>query len=173
VSPARRRRPPRLRRAAAALLVAAAALGGCASLAAPSLDLVVEDRTHGRMLHREAVRAGDTFILSYVHSSEHVAVRGMFRVEADGSLTVVETAFAGFGPGLPALKPGDDWAIRDGMIVAREPGVQLPDLTVRILPITRHQLSTPARSRLDLSAAMREGGAVEISVRRGLACRGL
>jgi hypothetical protein len=166
-------RPPTFRLAAAALIAATAAFGGCSSVAGWSFDLVVEDLTHGRQLHREAVRVGDTFVLSYVHSSENVAVRGLFRIEADGSLTVAETAFAGFGPGLPALRPGDDWAIRDGMIVAREPGVHLPELTVRVLPITRHQLSTPARRNLDISAAVVEGGAVEISVRREPAGRGL
>jgi hypothetical protein len=155
------------------LLVVAAALGGCASLAGGSLDLVVEDLSHGRLLHREAVRAGDIFALSYVHSSEHVPVRGMFRIEEDGGLTVVETAFAGFGPGLPSLAPGDAWTLRDGMIVATTSGVRLGELTVRVLPITRHQLETPARQRLDLSAAVVEGGAVAIRVRRGWAGRGL
>ena len=155
----------RLGLAAAALIVAAAGSAGCAGVVPRSLELVVEDVTHGRVLLREPVRPGDTFVLSYVHSSEHVPVRGVFRIEADHSFTVIETAFGGFGPGLPALKPGDDWEVREGMIVAREPGVRLPDLTVRVLPITRHRLSTPGGRSLDLTATVVEGGAVEIRVR--------
>ncbi|HEU5321070.1 MAG TPA: DUF1850 domain-containing protein, partial [Methylomirabilota bacterium] len=97
--------PGRLRSAlaAAGLLAAAAALGGGAGRS-PVLSV---EAAGGRALHREPVSEGAAFVLSYVHSSEHVPVRGTVRVEADGSLTVVETAFAGFGPGLPALTAGD------------------------------------------------------------------
>lgn len=128
--------------------------------------LVIEDRTHGRELHRECMRVGATFSLAYVHSSEHVPVRGTFRLEDDGSLVVVETAFAGFGPGLPALRAGDDWRLRDGMIVARDPATRLGELTVRVLPITRHRLVTALGTDLDLSSLMGEaGGAVRIAIR--------
>jgi hypothetical protein len=126
---------------------------------------VVEDLTAGRTLHREPVRAGDTFALSYVHSSEHVPVRGVFRIEDDGGFTPVETAFAGFGPGLPALAAGDRWTVRDGMIVARHDGTRLPDVTVRVQPITRHRLTTPGGTDLDLSARAGPGARLRIAAR--------
>lgn len=128
--------------------------------------LAVEDLTHGRVLHRECVQAGDTFTLTYVHSSEHVPVRGVFRIERDRTLTVVETAFGGFGPGLPELRRGDDWRIRGGMIVTRVPAPPLDDLLVRVSSIARQRLVTSAGKELDFAALMGEaGGAVRIAAR--------
>jgi hypothetical protein len=130
------------------------------------MALVIEDVTAGRILHREPVRSLDTFTLAYVHSSEHVPVRGVFRIAADRTMRVTETAFGGFGPGLPALKAGDEWRIEDGMIVARAPDARMPELVVRVAPITRRTLTTPAGTVVDLSALMGgTGGAVKISVR--------
>ena len=133
-------------------------------LLAAALVLLVEDAGRGVVLHREPVTAGATFVLSYVHSSEQVAVRGTFRVEPDGTLRVVETAFAGFGPGLPELRPGDDWRIEDGMIVHRPDVERLPDLTVRVLPLTRHRLRLPSARDLDLSSLGGSGGLVRVRV---------
>ncbi len=148
----------------AAAALAAAAAGPAAWPLTPTVrHLVVEDAATGRLLHREPVRPGDTFALAYVHSSEHVPVRGVFRVEADGSFTVVETAFGGFGPGLPELRPGDDWLVRDGMIVARAPGVRLQELTVRVSPITYHRLTTPGGVGLDLSGRLGAGGRIRVT----------
>ncbi len=150
------------RLAAAAL---AAAAGAAAWLAFGGPVLVVEDIGARRVLHRERVSGGEAFVLSYVHSSENIPVRGIFRIETDGTLALRETQFAGFGPGLPALKPGDAWAIRDGMIVAAGPATPLPEIRVRVAPITRHRLLTPAGREVDLSTLTGAGGAVRISVR--------
>ncbi len=126
--------------------------------------LVVEDVGRARVLYRAPVVAGSAFVLSYVHSSEHVPVRGTFVVEADGTLTARETAFAGFGPGLPEPKAGDSWRIEDGMIVVPSKGLRLPDLLVHVVPITQHRLRLPSGEDLDLSTLMKEGGAVRIRV---------
>jgi hypothetical protein len=122
----------------------------------------VEDAGRLRVLHEERVRAGQAFTLSYVHSSERVPVRGTFRVEADGSLTVTETRFAGFGPGLPALGSGDRWRMEDGMIVALT-NARLPELRLRVTPIARYRLLTPSGRELDLAAAFGTG-AVTIGI---------
>ena len=42
--------------------------------------LVVEDVTRQRVLHRAPVEPGSLLVLSFVHSSEHVPVRGTFIV---------------------------------------------------------------------------------------------
>lgn len=126
--------------------------------------LVVEDVARDRVLYRAPVVAGSTFVLSYVHSSEHVPVRGTFIVEGDGTLRARETAFAGFGPGLPEPKAGDAWRIEEGMIVVPSDGPRLPELLVRVVPLTQHHLRTPSGEDLDLSALMKEGGAVRIRV---------
>lgn len=142
--------------------VAAVATSSAADgVATPRLVLLVEDLTRQRVLYRHAMTRGSILILSYVHSSEHVRVRGTFVVEADGALLAKETAFAGFGPGLPEPKAGDTWRLEDGMIVvsARE---RLPEFRLRVAPFTRHRLRMPSGDELDLSALMHDGGSVMI-----------
>ncbi len=133
--------------------------------AATPLALVVDVPGSGREVYRESVSAGATFVLSYVHSSEHVPVRGTFRVEQDGHLTIVETAFAGFGPGLPELGPADDWHVEHGMIVYRPRDATIADLTVRVAPETRHRFVGPDGRTIDLSTTLPPGTAVRIRVR--------
>ncbi|HXG04549.1 MAG TPA: DUF1850 domain-containing protein [Candidatus Binatia bacterium] len=131
---------------------------------APEQVLVVEDVDGGRVVHREPVRPGDRLMLSWVHSSENVPVRGSFIVEADGSLRVHETAYAGFGPGLPAPQPGDAWQYRDGMIVTAG-GAALPELRLRVSPIARQRLILPSGREVNLPELFPGGAAVRIGVR--------
>ena len=156
--------PRRVRRlgSAAAILGIAAVGSGC--IATRPFVLVVEDVARQRTLHRASVAPGSRFVLSYVHSSEHVPVRGTFVVEPDGALLVKETAFAGFGPGLPQPKAGDAWRLEDGMIVVPAAGERFLELRVRVAPFTGHHLRTPSGEDIDLSAAMRDGGSVRIHV---------
>lgn len=135
---------------------------GC--IAARQPVLVVEDVTYRRVLHRAGVEPRSLLVLSYVHSSEHVPVRGTFVVESDGALRVKETAFAGFGPGLPEPKAGDAWRFEDGMIVVPAAGERLHELRIRVSRATRHRLGTPSGEELDLSALMNDGGSVRIHV---------
>ena len=128
-------------------------------------QLMVEDLGAARVLHRERVSPGAHFLLDYVHSSERVPVRGTFRVDGEGTLTVVETAFAGFGPGLPELRAGDDWRIEGGMIVHRPRGAGLSELRVRVMPVARQRLTTPSGRALDLAALTAPGAPVVVSVR--------
>jgi hypothetical protein len=151
-----------LRALVAVVVVAATA---CAARGG-GLELVVDDIRGGRTLRTERVIAGAVFVLSYVHSSEHVSVRGAFEIGGDGRFTVAETAFAGFGPGLPALQPGDLWKSEGGMIVHTPSPAPMDELIVRVAPMTRHTLALPSGEMVDLSAAMASGGAVRLRVRR-------
>ena len=144
---------------ASALALALAASATAGGAATRGSRLVVEDVTHARVLYRAAVVPGSRLELSYVHSSEHVAVRGTF-VVTDGALVAHETAFAGFGPGLPEPRAGDAWRFEDGMIVVPS-GQRLPELRLRVAPFTRHRLRTPSGEELDLSA-LTGGGSVSI-----------
>jgi hypothetical protein len=148
----------------AIVALVASAASGC--LAARGPWLVVEDVTHERVLYRAHVASGDRLVLSYLHSSEHVSVRGTFVAAADGALIVKETAFAGFGPGLPEPRPGDAWRIEDGMIVVPAAGERLSELRVRVAPFTRHRLRTPSGEVVDLSALTDGGASVSIHVAR-------
>ena len=118
-----------------------------------------------RILHRERASPGALFSLDYVHSSERVPVRGTFRIERDGSLAVLETAFGGFGPGLPELGAGDDWRIEDHMIVHQPRVDPLTELRVRVTPIAHQRLTTPSGLILDLPSLVAPGAAVRVRIR--------
>jgi hypothetical protein len=144
--------------------IAATGIVGCFATRGPWL--VVEDVTHERVLYRSRVTPGSSLVLSYVHSSEHVPVRGTFVVEADGTLAVRETAFAGFGPGLPEPRAGDAWRFENGMIVVPAAGERVPELRVRVAPLTEHHRRVPSGEDVDLSALTHGGGSVRIHVAR-------
>ena len=150
------------------MLLAAGIVGAAerpSAVPRPVGDLVVEDVSRASALHREPVAAGAQFTIEYVHSSERVPVTGTFRVEEDGCLAVVETAFAGFGPGLPELRPGDDWRIEGGMIVHRPPELKIDELRLRVAPVAAQRLRTPAGVVLHLAGLVSAGSAVRIAVR--------
>ncbi|HXG16269.1 MAG TPA: DUF1850 domain-containing protein [Calidithermus sp.] len=125
--------------------------------------LVVEDVSRGQVLHREPVNPGDRLALAWVHSSERVPVRGILVVEAQGGLRVVETAFAGPGPGLPEYRGEQPWRYQDGLIVAPG-GDVLPELRLRVSPVARQRLTLPSGRQLDLAEAVPAGAAVRIAV---------
>lgn len=156
-------RSSRLVLAGGIAFAAALAFGAAAGAFGPP-QFVVEDAARPRVLHRERVVAGATFSLEYVHSSERVPVRGTFRVEPDGSLAVVETAFAGFGPGLPELVPGDDWRIAHGRIVHRPRNTALSELRLRVSEIARQRLTTPSGTTIDLATRAGHGALVIIRI---------
>jgi hypothetical protein len=148
----------------AIVAIATPGIVGCFATRGPWL--VVEDVTHERVLYRSRVTPGSNLVLSYVHSSERVPVRGTFVVEADGALAVRETAFAGFGPGLPEPRAGDAWRFENGMIVVPAAGERLPELRVRVAPFTEHHLRAPSGEDVDLSELTNGGGSVRIHVAR-------
>ncbi|HEX2500592.1 MAG TPA: DUF1850 domain-containing protein [Methylomirabilota bacterium] len=157
----RRRRGGRICAAWLALLAA-----GCASAppAERGLALTVTDMTRGRVLAREPVEAGALVDLAYVHSTEGRPVRATFRVEADGMLRLVQTAFPSVGPGLPALGPDGSWTIQDGVIRVQGSGDPMSELRLRVVPLTRHQLILPSGRALDLGALVGAGDAVRVAV---------
>ena len=89
---------------------------------------------------------------SWVHSQARVPVQRTFRAQADGPLRVTETAFAGFGPGLPEVRAGGARRIERGMIVHSADGATPAELRVRVAPIRRHRLLPPSGGEPDLSA---------------------
>ena len=149
-------------------LAACAATAGAVAWAARGPLLLVEDIGQARILHGERVSPGDVFTLDYVHSSERVPVRGTFRIGADGGLTVTETAFGGFGPGLPELSPRDDWRFEGGRIVHRpraDPATALAEFRLRVSRIARQRLTTPAGQVLELAALVADGAPILVRVR--------
>ena len=126
--------------------------------------LTVTDVSRGRVVARERVEPGALLRLSYVHSTEGRPVRATFRVEGDGTLRLVETAFPSVGPGLPPLGGDGTWAIEDGQIVNRAPSAPLAELRLRAVPLTQHRLTLPSGRVLDLGALVAPGDAIRVAV---------
>jgi hypothetical protein len=118
----------------------------------------------GRVLAEERVVPGALVRLAYVHSTEGRPVRATFRVEADHTLRLVETAFPSVGPGLPPLEADGTWAIEDGLIVNRGASAPLPELRLRAVPLTQHRLLMPSGRALDLGVLVQPGDAIRVIV---------
>jgi hypothetical protein len=113
---------------------------------------------------KEVVQPGALLRLTYVHSTEGRPVRATLRVERDGTLRLVETAFPSVGPGLPPLGADGTWTIENGQIVNRAPSAPLAELRLRAVPLTQHRLTLPSGRVLDLGALVAPGDAIRVAV---------
>ena len=133
-------------------------------------ELVVIDSKANRVLLRTPVRPGDRFTLSYLHSVAKSRVSGIFEITRDYTISVKETAFGSFGPGLPDVRVGDDYEVKGGVIRLKNLSQTLPELSFFVHPYTEHQLVVLGQT-LDLSKEVEPGSRVSIAVRPPLAGR--
>ncbi len=132
--------------------------------------LTAEDVKAGRRILTAAVRTGDRFVLSYRHSVTQGLVSGTFEVEADGTLSVKETAFATPGPGLPEPSPGDVYEISGGLIRHRPREARLSEVSVFVHPFTEHTLVVEGKP-VGISNQVAAGALVKIRVVRQMLWR--
>ncbi len=126
-------------------------------------ELLVLDAKANRILLRANVRPGDRFTLSYLHSVAKSRVAGAFEVTPAYEISVRETTFGSFGPGLPDVRPGDDYEVKGGLIRLKV-NQAIPGLFFAVYPYTEHRLEVGDRT-LDLSKEVEAGGRVAITVR--------
>ncbi|MBI3031047.1 MAG: DUF1850 domain-containing protein [Candidatus Rokubacteria bacterium] len=126
-------------------------------------ELVVVDAKTNRILLRTRVRVGDRFTLSYLHSVSKSRVSGAFEVTPAYEIGVRETTFASFGPGLPDVRVGDDYEVKDGVIRLKNLRQTLPELSFFVHPYTEHRLDIAGRT-LDLSGGVTAGSRISIRV---------
>ena len=126
-------------------------------------EIVVIDWKANRVLLRARVRPGDRFILSYLHSVAKSRVTGTFEVTPAYEISVRETTFGSFGPGLPDVRPGDDYEVKGGLIRLKV-NQTIPGLFFAVYPYTEHRLEIGGRT-LDLSKEVGGGGRVSITLR--------
>jgi hypothetical protein len=155
----------RAARLAASALLLAAASGWLGRSDPGAVRLSVEDARGGGVLRDRTVAPGQRLVLTYLHSTSHTRVRGVFEVAPGGGLIARETSFGSFGPGLPALGAGDRYQIRDGVI--RQVGLdqRLPELSLFVHPETAHVLEIGGET-LELSRMLRPGALVRIRAGR-------
>ena len=132
-------------------------------------ELLVVDSKANRILLRAVVRPGDSFTLSYLHSVAKSRVTGAFKVTPAYEISVRETTFGSFGPGLPDVRPGDDYEVKGGLIRLKV-NQTIPGLFFAVYPYTEHRLEIGGRT-LDLSKVVVAGSRVAITVRPPLAHR--
>lgn len=91
------------------------------------------------------LRAGDTFFLSYLHSSDGTPVRDTFRLGEDGQLILVEEAYLWYGAGLEFQKrDGVQWTSDGRWSIIRLDRI-LPELRLRIGRVAQQILVLPDR----------------------------
>jgi len=139
--------------------LAGAAVAGL--LLFPVQTLQVRSRKADRVIFREKTAPGDVFTFAYIHSIENIPVEGVFVVEADGALRVVETRFPSYGAGLPpevtAKRTDGKWMVAPG-------GQKLAEFSFYISPINRSSLRIGDKT-LDLNRLIESGDVVEVAVR--------
>ncbi len=131
-------------------------------LVLPVQTLEVRSRRADRVIFREQTEPGDVFTFAYIHSIEKIPIEGVFAVEADGALRVVETRFPSYGAGLPSQATGKS---EDGKWMVAPGGQKLPEFSFYISPINRPSLRMEAKT-LDLTNLIDSGDVVVVAVRR-------
>ena len=128
----------------------------------PVQTLEVRSRQANKIILRAKTTAGDIFTFAYIHSIEKIPIEGVFAVEADGALRVVETRFPSYAAGLPFQATGKS---EDGRWMVAAGGQRLPEFSFYIAPINRPSLRMGAET-LDLTNLIDSGDVVVVAVRR-------
>jgi hypothetical protein len=140
--------------------LAGATLAGL--LFVPVQTLEVRSRKADRVILREMTAAGDLFTFSYIHSIENIPVEGVFAVEGDGAIRVVETRYPSYGAGLSTqvTRKSDDarWLVAQSE-------QRLPEFSFYISPMNRSTLRI-GDNILDLNRLIESGDIVTVAVRR-------
>jgi len=63
--------------------------------------LVVRDKTTGEKIFTQRISPGEKFKLTYIHSVEKILVTGIFTIDEDNRIILLETYFPSPGTGLP------------------------------------------------------------------------
>jgi hypothetical protein len=148
------------RNAIIAWAAAGSALAGL--LLYPVQTIEVRSRPTDKVIAREKIKPGDLFTFAYIHSIENIPVEGVFEVESDGALRVVETRFPSYGAGLPNQAAG---RTAGGKWMAAPAEQKLPEFSFYISPINQSSLRIGNKT-LDLNQRMESGDIVVVAVRR-------
>jgi hypothetical protein len=140
--------------------VAVAALAGI--LFFPVRVLEVRSRRTDSVISREPTAPGEVIRFTYIHSIENIPVEGIFSVEDDGLLRLVETRFPSYGAGLPSPATGRS---EDGKWMVAPGGQRMAEFSFYVSPINRSSLRTEDQT-LDLNRLIEPGDVVAVAVRR-------
>lgn len=112
---------------------------------------------------RIPVSRNSTFELRYIHSSELIPVRGVFRVAAPGKILAESSSSTSFGPGLPFETTAGKWEFKGGWMTVTDLGIELDHLPIMVSPKTRQTLVVAGREYV-LESLFPPGTCVDIRI---------
>ena len=122
--------------------------------------LVVRDKTTGEEIFSRRISPGEEFKLSYIHSVEKILVTGVFTVDEDFRIILLETYFPSYGIGLPTEAHPDR---ESGQLILK--GINEPrELSFFSLSINDYRLIF-GEDKVPLSPTERDGHIIEILAR--------
>jgi hypothetical protein len=101
--------------------------------------LEVSDQ-RGQVLLTLPLNKGEEFSLKYFHSVHRTPVEEIFRLSPEGVLVLTATEFSSFGVGTPFLPEEGELTEINGSLLLKGLDRSLPELSLRPLAITEHQL---------------------------------
>ena len=129
----------------------------------PALELI--DGRSGRVAFCARVRAGEEFVLSFVHSVNKRPVYDTLRAEAD-HLVIVGSRFDSFGAGMPeASTPEGTLAVAPDGWLEWTVNRPVPEVTIRVGRVADHTLHLKGRE-IRLSDLSEPGSALTFRVRK-------
>ena len=127
----------------------------------PLSFLVVRDKTTGEEIFAQRISPGEKFKLTYIHSVEKILVTGIFTVDEDNRIILLETYFPSPGTGLPVEARPDR---ESGELVLKE--INEPrEISFFTLSINDYKLILREYEVL-LSTPERDGHIIEILARK-------
>lgn len=143
------------------IFIAALGAGIVAYSFQPLSFLVVRDRTTEEKIFTQRISPGEKFKLTYIHSVEKIRVTGIFTVDKNNEIILLETYFPSHGIGLPHQAQPDR---ESGQLVLKE--INEPrEISFFTLSINDYRLMLREHEVL-LSLPERDGHIIEILTRR-------
>lgn len=94
----------------------------------------------GKVLLTLPLNIEEDFSLKYLHSVHHTPVKEIFQVSPARELILVATEFSSFGVGTPFLPEEGELTAINGSLLLKGPERSFPELQLRPLAFTEHQL---------------------------------
>lgn len=109
-------------------------------LSFPFHMITILDEKQGDYFYSALVSPDDQFEIHYIHSVEHVDVRGIFRINNDFDIEPVQTIFPSYGAGMPSRVKLEDIIFDKKMMRVRHSNIKLKDLRIFISYIARQKI---------------------------------
>jgi hypothetical protein len=127
----------------------------------PLSFLVVRDKTTEEEIFSQRISRGEKFKLTYIHSVEKILVTGIFNIDEDNEIILLETYFPSPGTGLPVEAHPDR---ESGELVLK--GINEPrEISFFTLSINDYRL-TLREYELLISTPERDGHIIQVLTRK-------